>query len=246
MGCEWQLRSSEDGTDGKVFVQRYDRMETLYLTTGDVAALHQMNTDYPEQTRTLIEDLLQLGHVNDSGINKRFFLFFQDTTLQTLIEDVNSQYADMSDIDDQLTKSFQWLKEHLPNINVPTIYTQISSLDQSIVVCNGSLGVSLDKYLGINYPVYIRYGFTERQRTTMTRSYIVPDCLCFYLLSLYPLSPARDTIQSARFQHMGRIQHVINSCLGYQHFKNDHVKNAEAFLEEHPGMTFHDMLLDSE
>ena len=52
IGCEWQLRFDEP----EVVVDRYDRIQSLYLTTGDYSALQQMNTVYPMQTRTLIED----------------------------------------------------------------------------------------------------------------------------------------------------------------------------------------------
>jgi hypothetical protein len=50
----------------------------------------------------------------------------------------------------------------LPGIVVPRIYTQIGSLDQSIVVDDSILGISLDKYLGADHPVYLRYGYTEQ------------------------------------------------------------------------------------
>ena len=245
VGCEWHLRPTEKNGEETLNVQRYDRMEALYLTTGDLAALHQMNTDYPEETRTLIEDLLHLGHINDSGINTRFLHFFQDTTLQTLIAAVDSQYADMSDIDKQLTDAFRHMHEFFPNIGQPRVYAQISSLDQSIIVGHGMLGISLDKYLGKDYPVYLRYGFTERQRTSMTRSYIVPDCLVFYLLSKYPLSLQNDTIAEARDRHMGRIQYVANTCLGYRHFKTAHVEQTEAYMREHPHTSLH-LLLNEE
>ncbi len=242
IGCEWHLRPTEKDGKRALAVQRYDRIEALYLTTGDLAALHQMNTDFPEQTRTLIEDLLHLGHVNDSGINTRFLHFFQDTTLQTLIADVDKQYADMSDIDQQLTDAFHQLQTLIPGIGMPQFYAQISSLDQSIIVGDSMLGISLDKYLGKDYPVYIRYGFTERQRTSMTRSFIVPDCLVFYLLSNYPLSPSADTIAEARNRHMGRIQYVANTCLGYRHFEGEQVCQTEAFMKEHPQATPHFLL----
>ena len=244
IGCEWHLRTSESESEGLVAVERYDRIEALYLSTGDVAALHQMNTDYSRQTQTLIENLLQLGHVNDSDINIRFFQYFQDTTLKTILNDVRRQYADMSDVDKQLSESFQRLTELMPGIPIPQVYTQISSLDQSIVVSDGMLGVSLDKYLGSDYPIYIKYGYTEHQRATMTRSYIVPDCLSFYLLSLYPLSPERDTVAVWRNQHMGRIQHVVNLVLERRHFNNPHVDRAANLMKARPEMTARQLLLD--
>ncbi len=224
IGCEWHLRSEEAMVDHAIVIDRYDRTEALFLTTGDVSALGQMNTSYPEQTRMLIENLLQLGHVNDSDINSRFYQYFQDTTLQMLIADVKAQYADLSELDEQLSEAFARLQHLLPKIETPQVYAQIGSLDQSIVVGNGMLGISLDKYLGADYPLYQRYGYTEHQLRTMTREFIVPDCLGFYLLSLYPLATGHEPTQLEREHHMGAIQYVVNKAMNRKVFQNEHVE----------------------
>ena len=38
ISCEWQFKTSDD-EDKKVAVDRYDRIQSLYLTTGDFSAL---------------------------------------------------------------------------------------------------------------------------------------------------------------------------------------------------------------
>ncbi len=222
MGCQWQSSPTvEEDESLIVSVERFDRVESLYLTMADYAALSQMRTDYPMQTRTLIEDVLQLGAVNDSDINTRMLVYFQDSTLQALIADVERQYADISDINHQLSKAFERLSRLIDGLELPQVYTQISSLDQSIVVADSLLGISLDKYLGADYPAYLRYGYTEQQRRTMTRQYIVPDCLCFYLLSKYPLSDEMMQSDELRRQHMNRIQRLANQALGRRFFDVD-------------------------
>lgn len=120
----------EDSQTTLVEIQRYDRLESRYLTTGDFSALQQMNIEYPMETRTLIEDVLQLGEVNDPGINSRFPQFYQDTTLQTIISEAELQYANVSDISKQLNKAFDNLRKISPDVVLPTIYTQIGALDR--------------------------------------------------------------------------------------------------------------------
>ena len=65
IGCEWHLRPKDVQSSEDVEVERYDRIQALYLTTGDRSALQQLNTRYPEQTRLLLEDVLNIGVVND-------------------------------------------------------------------------------------------------------------------------------------------------------------------------------------
>lgn len=244
IGCEWRLNGSGSESETIVNVERYDRIQSLYLTTGDFSALQQMNTSYPQQTRTLIEDVLKIGQVNDPEINVRFLNYFQDTTLQTLIASAEQQYANMDDINKDLSDAFSRLRDMLPNIEVPQVYAQIGSLDQSIIVGNGLLGISLDKYLGSNYPLYLRedYGYMDEQRDAMTRDFIVPDCIGFYLLSLYPMPNDHDLTQLERDMYIGKVQWVVNQSMNKQVFNTLYTRNVGHFMKSHPNITTEQLL----
>lgn len=242
VGCEWRLSKADDNPGWLLSVSRYDRVQSLYLTTGDFAALQQMNTEYPQQTRTLIEDILHLGAVNDPQINSKFLSFYQDSTLQVLIDEAERQYADMSDLNDQLSDAFGRLLKDMPNLCLPDVYAQIGALDQSIIVSGDMLGISLDKYLGADYPLYRRYGYSQRQLQTMQRSFIVPDCISFYLLSLFPMPTDSLVTQKQRDEHMGRIQWVVNRVVKRKVFSTPYTQAADRFMHAHRGTTVEQLL----
>lgn len=240
VGCQWHLRSGDNENGSvKISIERYDQLERHFLTSGDVAALRQMKTEYPFQTRTLIEDVLRIGYVDEPDINVRFVTFFQDSTLQILMGDVQKQYADMSDVETQLSEAFERLTEMIPTLQTPRVYTQIGSLDQSIVVGDGMLGISLDKYLGAAYPIYMRFGYTRKQREMMTREFIVPDCLSFYLLSLYPFAD-----EAYADMHMARIQHVVNKVTSRNIFTSENVIAVEDYVRSNPGISIDELLTE--
>ena len=243
VGCEWQFKSPEE-EDKTIVVDRYDRVQSLYLTTGDFSALQQMNTAYPMQTRTLIEDVLRIGKVDDMEINSKFLHFYQDSTLQTLIAESELQYANMDDINSQLTAAFNYLDDVIPILEWPEVYAQIGSLDQSIIVGNNTIGICLDKYLGADYPLYQRfeYGYTPEQLQMMTRKYIVPDCVGFYLLSLYPMPTDRPLSQLERDIHIGRVQWVVNKAMGEMVFNTLYVHMADRYMRHHPNVTIVQLL----
>ena len=203
-----------------------------------------MNTEYPTETRMLVEDLLHLGPANDPEMKKKLLYFFQDSTLKVLLRDVKEQYGDMSDVEEQLTSAFNRLKTLLPGFEVPRVYTQISSLDQSIVAGDGFLGISLDKYLGSDYPLYLKYGYTERQRSMMDRTAIVPDCIGFYLLGLFPF-PENDTTQAARIRHIGKIQYVVNQVMDHRQFDNEQVREVEEQVAKDKSLSVEKLLQSS-
>ena len=248
IGCEWRFTASE-GDSEKVFViERYDRIESLYLTTGDFSALQQMNIGYPQQTRMLIEDVLKIGTVDEPEISSRFLNFYQDTTLQSLILSVGQEFANMDDVNADLQASFERLLAMLPGLKQPKVYTQIGSLDQSIIVGDGLLGVSLDKYLGKDFPLYLRkdYGYTENQRKQMTRQRIVPDCIGFYLLSYYPMPNDRKLPQVERDLHIGKIQWVVNQAMDKKVFNTVFTRTIERYMKKHPQVTVEQLLKNND
>ena len=233
IGCEWRLKPNNGDSGDEFAVERYDRVQSLYLTTGDFSALQQMSTNYPIQTRTLIEDVLKIGNVNDPEINSKFLNFYQDTTLQTIINEAEQQYANMDDINKDFDKAFGNLKKLLPGIKTPTVYAQIGSLDQSVIVGENTIGFSLDKYLGKNYPLYEKF-YPEQQRTLMTRQMIVPDCILFYILSLYPLDNHDACSQQERDEHVGKVFWVVNKIMGSAVFHGSYIDKANLFMSQKP------------
>lgn len=240
-GCSFRLKPTEENEGNRVEVKRYDRLQARYLTTGDFSALQQMNTNYPMETRTLVEDVLQLGEVNDPEINTTFLNFYQDTLLQTVIVDVESQYADMDDINEQLSKAFEHLCRMLPNTEIPVIFSQIGAFDQSIVIGDKAIGICLDKYLGVNYPAYKKF-YSVQQRASMQRRNIVPDCLNFYLVSLYPMENYDTRSQREKDLHMGKIMWTVNRVLGKEFFKGPFVNEIHGYMRKHPGVTVRQLL----
>lgn len=235
--CEFRLKGNDDDDPSAMKVERYDRLESRYVITGDFSALQQMNTEYPIETRTLVEKMLRIGDVSDHDISERFLRFYQDSTLQTLVSDVELEYANMDDINEGFRKSFTKLRTWIPNLPLPRIYTQIGALDQSIVVGDMMIGISLDKYMGAKYPIYKKFDYSSEQLETMNRSYIVPDCVSFYLLSVYPLKNYDSRTQLEKDLHMGKIMWVANKAMGSDVFNTDYVRAIGRYMKKHPEIT---------
>jgi hypothetical protein len=100
--------------------------------------------------------------------------------VQVLLDEVHRQYTDVSDLERDFTRVFEELKKQDPSFRAPRVYTQISCLGQSIVVNDSLLGISLDKYLGADFPLYQEF-YTAEQRRQMQRSAIVTDAVSTYL-----------------------------------------------------------------
>lgn len=241
VSCDMKFRLGDSEASDRIVIQRYDRLESRYLTTGDFSALQQMNTSYPMETRTLVEDVLKLGEVNEPHINNKFLSFFQDSTLQTIISDAEAQYANVADINEQLNVSFGKLRTWIPDIPIPDVYLQIGALDQSIIVGEKMIGISIDKYLGKDYPLYARF-YSESQRQSMGRGYIVPDCLTFYLLSLYPMEDFDRRTQLEKDLHMAKVMWVANRALPRPVFHTRYIDMVGRYMQRNQKVSIRQLL----
>jgi hypothetical protein len=151
----------------------------------------------------------------------------------------------MTDVNQQLSYAFENLLKLLPNLCVPEVYAQIGSFDQSIIVSTDLVGISLDKYLGSDYPLYKKYGYSAEQRKQMQRSDIVPDCISFFLLYHFPLADDQEPTPELRHQHIGRIQWVVNRVLKRPFFDTPNVKEADRFMKAHHNLSVEQFLKSS-
>lgn len=140
--CQWDGKSGNTA-DVDVRVARYDRLQYEYVTMNSFSALQKMNTDYPQVTKLLIEDVLAIGEVDDMKINDRMLEYYSDSTLLTLMHDAEEKFKDLGWVEEKLTKGFKRLKKEVPTLFVPHFYAQIAALNQSVVVGDSILGLVL-------------------------------------------------------------------------------------------------------
>ena len=170
----------------RISIVRYDKLLNEYVRSNSFSALQKMNMEYRQPTKILIEEVLGLGQVNDDTISLRLRTFYSDTTLLRLMADVETRFPDLEKVEKGLTKGFERLKKEVPDIKIPKVYSQISAFNESVVLSDTLLGISLDKYMGEDYPLYKRF-YYDYQCRSMRPDRIVPDCFVFYLHRHSPL-----------------------------------------------------------
>lgn len=219
ISCQWD-RGGKSGQSLDIKIHRYDKLLDEYVSLNSFSALQKINTEYQEETKFLIEDVLSIGAVNEEGISQRLREFYSDTILQELTRDALLKYNDMSRLEREFTQGFRRLRKELPNILVPSVYSQISALNQSVVVGDSILGFSIDKYMGTDYPLYKNY-YYDYQSRSMSPERIIPDCFKFYLLSEYPFPWEWHRTLLDHIMHMGKIHWVIAKVLNYKSFEEE-------------------------
>lgn len=225
--CHWD-GGKRNGSSGDITVFRYDKLLNEYVELNSFSALQKMNTDHALETKFLIEDVLRLGQVNDTNINRKLKEFYSDPTLKALMKEALEKFEDMSGIEKELSKGFYELKREIPSVKIPRVYSQMSALNESVVVGDSILGFSIDKYMGQDYPLYKRY-YYDYQCKSMSPDRIVPDCFTFYLLSEYPLPWEEDHTLLNLMMHRGKIHYVVKKILDYPSYAKEFGYTPEEF-----------------
>lgn len=209
--CQLDRSFFRHANRGELEIARFDCAVEEYLSTGSVVSWQKLNADYPRETKALVENVLHIGKIDSEGIEDTLRIFYADTTLLKLRHDVSTKFSDMSDCEKSLQIAFKQLSKECDDFVTPRVYTQNSAFNQSIVVGDSLLGISLDKYLGANYRPYKKY-FSENQRATLESSRIVQDCLSFYLAQLYIIPNVRGRVRPSLLDwmmHQGKIAWVV-------------------------------------
>lgn len=202
-------------------IVRFDKVVDDFVRTGNVSFSQRLSTDYPTETRILVENMLHLGSVADVHIYDDLRVYFSDSNLVRLSADVRNRFASMARYEEQLNKAYRRLKKELPELEKPYVYTQVSAFNQSIVVNDTVVGISLDKYMGCDYPLYAK-SYTPVQRATMHPDRIVPDLLSFYLMAQFPPRVKPENLLHAMIQ-IGKIQWGVAQAM------NTSVENVSGF-----------------
>lgn len=104
-------------------------------------------------------DLFSWKVINIGGIDEENFAgmmgqFLTDTMIVGARNHAEKVFSDFGDLEARLIKAFKYYRYHFPRKELPAIYTMVSGYNQSVVTAENIIGISLDKYLGRDYPFY--------------------------------------------------------------------------------------------
>jgi len=125
----------------------------------------------------LFSYVINTGDVRDSLFADHLLNFCTDRLNNEVYNEVISKYPDLSGVENELEKAFRHWLWYFPEKSPPAVYTCISGFNNSIIISDSVLGISLDRYLGRDcryYPMLEIYSYLAAR---MNYYNIVPDCM---------------------------------------------------------------------
>lgn len=234
--CKREKRHADlSGIDFDIKIERFDSAFWSLDTTQITEEFAKLTTQYPDITPIYTERIIRFGHPDSSITHDTYKLFRKNEGVQTLYNEALKIYETVDDIENDLTIAFRRAKYFLPQYPTPRIYCHVSGFNQSIIVGEEFISLSIDNYLGSNHPLYEQSNIYKYQLPNMHRGKVASDYITAWISS--ELSSNLSDNLLTHMIHHGKILYIVSVLLpetpehiimGYTKEQWDWVKDNEA------------------
>lgn len=196
-----------------------DNEPSIAVVRFDEQLLKYVQTDDTLQKKSFVDSCGDFWNVYNRRLlglddapyyNDGLARFMGDTIIASLYADVHTTFADFSAVSERMAQLVARYKVLFPDRPAPLLQTHVSGLNRSIVTIDSLLSVSLDCYLGADYPLYAqRYHTYELPLHTPER--IIPD-VAEVLLRNAILPPAGGSLLDVMV-YEGRIAYLMSGLI---------------------------------
>ena len=202
----------------QVNILRFDSA-LLSLPTDSATMLQEIGSLYeqfPVMTPVFAEDIVGIDRDDTASLCGALSHFLTDTLFGFAQTNKREQelFSDISDIRQQLGKSFGRLRIIYPDYTIPDIYFIVSGFNAGLFLMDGDavvVVVGADMYLGSDYPYYNRVVY-EYQKKTMRRECIAGDVISAVLYNIIPYTSKQNRLLDNMI-YRGKIMYLASHLL---------------------------------
>jgi len=119
--------------------------------------------------------VINAGDIGTPEFETVLLSFCTDRQNNAVFDDVMEVFPSVTELEVGLEGAFRHYKYYFPEKVVPEVYTCITGFNNSLVVGDSVVGISLDRYLGRESVYYPQLGLYNYMIARMAPEYIVPD-----------------------------------------------------------------------
>lgn len=183
------------------------RLEKEFFEAKSAGDFEFLLEKYPEFTKNYLQaDLYQ----SMDSLVADLVQIHQDSAMRVLNDSVQVEFADFSEVEEELENALKAIKYYFPDFDVPKVYTFVSGFNSDLVVTEDLIVIGLDYFLPASHsfqPDLPRY-MAERYE----KDYIVP-MIVTAISSQFNRTGPNDNTLLAEMIYYGKAYHFTKAIL---------------------------------
>ena len=204
------LKVNVSGIELRLDIKRLDRDIFNVTTENKEIAIRKLRQTYGSFFDEYNQNVIALGNPSDSLYGSYLNAFLTDSMRVMSKLKIDSAFVDLTDLEKKLEDGFRHYKYYFPAKLIPKVFTIISGFNQSVVITNDAIGISLDTYLGTNCPYYKMLGLPEYKRENMYSDKIPTDVLYNWAMSEFVFDESKNNMISNMI-YQGKLLYFLDA-----------------------------------
>ena len=192
----------------EVSIHRFDR-DLIHLNIRTLKqSVDSLYRSYPEFLSLYIYNVLDTVPTDTLAIANMFKQFVQDTAIQSVNKKVIETFAEVSDIEKDISGGFTYIHHYFPQVTLPEVYFFVSGFNRSVLMTDSLLGVGTDFYLGSDYPPYKSFTY-DYLLQNMRRESLAIDVVSATLFRYFSFDGANNALID-NMLHRGKVIYLLS------------------------------------
>lgn len=171
--------------NAKASIKHFDR-DLFNCDSLSYADMNRLRSSYRDFFDIYCNRMIRIPIANDTLLRTELSRFIVDNDVQAIKKKTDSAFANMDDIQTQLTSFVKHYTYYYPQKPLPNFITYLSAFNYATVTVDSSIGIGLDFYLGPDCEFYPSLQFPNFMTRKLSREYIASNCITGYFQKEYP------------------------------------------------------------
>ena len=169
---------------------------------------------YPDFFPLFTHKIIEIGNPGQEDISMGLLAFVSDFTIYRVSERVKEVFPTLEKQEKGLSDAFSRYHADFPDNTIPHVVSCISGFNQSIIIADSLMAISLDKYLGSDDEFYLLLypPVPEYLRRVMQPGKITSDAMLAWIITEFDYNDTKDNLLSQMIFN-GRAMYYVHRII---------------------------------